>query len=98
MSMTFEKAKAVVDSAKELQRRWGKHISAKDLNFNEVLEALIVLDEHGDNVAGAELTKAHRQTTAAKAQAARWHKLYTETKNELAHVQKALDKTVGEAS
>jgi 50S ribosomal subunit-associated GTPase HflX len=79
--MDVTKAQKIVSRAISGRARWGKLYFCEN-NMEEVLDALIVLDDamvlavnHQDNLVEKEdLTKARRQVTAAKAREARQKK------------------------
>ena len=61
--MNIEEARQLVADTVAGRKKWGKHFEVG--STENVLDALIVLSEHGED--GAEVTKAHRETGAAKA-------------------------------
>lgn len=95
--MDVQKAQKIVSRAISGRARWGKLFFCEN-NMEEVLDALIVLDEamvlavnHQDNLVEKEdLTKARRQVTAAKAREARQKKQIKKLEAEVWHLTEQL--------
>lgn len=95
--MDVTKAQRIVSRAVSGRTRWGKLYACED-NMNDVLDALVCLDEerilavnNQDNLVEKEdLTKARRQVTAAKAREARQKKKIEKLEKEIWHLTEQL--------
>ena len=84
MSMTIDEARAVVNETIEGRKRWCQQFDAATIGVEKILDALVVLREHGED--GAEVTAANRRTGAAKGREAKW-------KGKMEHAQQELAQT-----
>lgn len=64
--MKIEYARQVLSDVIDLRRRFGHHVSTRDFNKDDLLDALVVLSEHNEEVSSKEVIKLKQQLGAAQ--------------------------------
>ena len=85
--MTVERARQVLLEVLDLRKRWGRKVSNQDFNKDDLLDALVVLQEHNEETVHAQVVKLHRQIGASKAREAKLKKDKTALERQLIGMQ-----------
>lgn len=92
--MDFTKAKQLCHDVAEDRKRWGRHGGFNNYSKDEILEALIVIDEMGYFELGDERDQrvsANRARGAAEARAFKYKAQLDDANNNILELTKALE-------
>lgn len=95
--MDIDRAREVVAEVIDQRKKWGIQLSYRDFNKDDLLDALIVLQEEGIETASALVAKANRQQGAYKAQLAKAEKLKEKLREDIEEL-KAAAKTANDVA
>lgn len=89
--MNIDRARQVLLEVIELRKRFGRHVSTNDFNKDDLLDSLVVLNEHAEETVHAEVVKLKRQLGAAKSRETKAAKNRARLEEDLAKSNEQID-------